>query len=292
MWGGSYAGFDQWATLKEMPPHLATIVPAAAAHAGVDFPFYHGIWYSYDMQWLTFTSGVTGNANLFGDTAFWIGKFRELYLAQAPYDTLDRVVGNDSTVFQKWLEHPTYDAFWQAMAPTPAQYAAMSVPILTITGHYDDDQAGAMSYYREHMQYGNESARRNHYLILGPWDHAGTRTPAKEVGGLTFGDASMVDLNELHADWYDWTAKSGAVEFLKKRVAYYVAGPGAEEWKYADDLDSIPTERRKLYLASTGGSANDVVHSGDLATQKRDSGRTATSMTRRTCARRRWKPRR
>ena len=26
MWGGSYAGFDQWATLKEHPPHLATIV--------------------------------------------------------------------------------------------------------------------------------------------------------------------------------------------------------------------------------------------------------------------------
>ena len=32
MWGGSYAGFDQWATAKEFPPHLATIVPAAAAH--------------------------------------------------------------------------------------------------------------------------------------------------------------------------------------------------------------------------------------------------------------------
>src|SRR5438094_4323099 len=36
MWGGSYAGFDQWATAKEFPPHLATIVPAAAAHPGLD----------------------------------------------------------------------------------------------------------------------------------------------------------------------------------------------------------------------------------------------------------------
>ncbi|HYJ04348.1 MAG TPA: CocE/NonD family hydrolase, partial [Chthoniobacterales bacterium] len=25
MWGGSYAGFNQWATAKEFPPHLATI---------------------------------------------------------------------------------------------------------------------------------------------------------------------------------------------------------------------------------------------------------------------------
>src|ERR1044072_8745445 len=38
MWGGSYAGYNQWAAAKEMPPHLATIVPAAAAHPGIDFP--------------------------------------------------------------------------------------------------------------------------------------------------------------------------------------------------------------------------------------------------------------
>ena len=68
MWGGSYAGFNQWATLKEFPPHLATIVPAAAAHPGVDFPAPHNIFVSYDIQWLTFTSGVTPNAKLFGES--------------------------------------------------------------------------------------------------------------------------------------------------------------------------------------------------------------------------------
>jgi uncharacterized protein len=31
MWGGSYAGFDQWATAKELPPHLATIVPRGSS---------------------------------------------------------------------------------------------------------------------------------------------------------------------------------------------------------------------------------------------------------------------
>src|SRR5256712_12479728 len=32
MWGGSYCGFDQWATAEVFSPHLATIVPAAVAH--------------------------------------------------------------------------------------------------------------------------------------------------------------------------------------------------------------------------------------------------------------------
>jgi uncharacterized protein len=232
MWGGSYAGYDQWATLKELPPHLATIVPAAAAHAGVDFPFFKGIWISYDMQWLTFTSGKTSNASLFGDSSFWIQKFREMYLGQHPFNTLDQIVGNMTTVFQKWLQHPTYDSFWQEMAPTPEQYAKMNVPILTITGDYDGDQPGAMSYYREHMKYGNAETKAKHYLIIGPWDHAGTRTPKKEVGGLTFGDASGLDMNNLHRQWYDWTLKNGPKpEFLKKRIAYYAVGLGAENWK-------------------------------------------------------------
>lgn len=89
MWGGSYAGFDQWSTLKEFPPHLKTIVPAAAAHAGVDFPFFHNIFGPYHMQWLTFTSGVTGNTNLFGNFQFWTSKFTELYLKHLPFKGRD-----------------------------------------------------------------------------------------------------------------------------------------------------------------------------------------------------------
>jgi hypothetical protein len=183
MWGGSYAGFDQWATLKELPPHLATIVPAAAAHAGVDFPFFKGIWGPYTMQWLTFTSGATPNEKLFGESAFWTQKSRELYLSQQPFDSLDKIVGNSTTVFQKWLQHPIVDSYWESMSPTPEQYSSMKVPILTITGDYDGDQPGALSYYREHLEYGNADAKAKHYLIIGPWDHPGTRTPKKEVGG-------------------------------------------------------------------------------------------------------------
>ncbi len=268
MWGGSYAGFDQWMTLKGHPPHLATIVPAAAVHAGVDAPFMNGIFYSYDIQWLTDTSGATANDNLFGSDSFWSQKFLEMYLGQKPFNTLDQIVGNTSTVFHTWMQHPTYDSYWQALDPTPEEYARINVPILTITGDYDSDQPGAMAYYREHMQYGTPESKARHYLIIGPWDHPGTRTPEKDVGGLTFGDASLLDMNDLHRQWYDWTLKNGPKpEFLKKRVAYYVVGPGTENWKYADDLDSIASEHRKLYLISQGGAANDVFHSGELGEQ-------------------------
>jgi len=266
MWGGSYAGFDQWTVLKEFPAHLATIVPAAAAHPGVDFPFQFNIFASYDMQWLSFTSGVTSNANLFGNGAYWSAKSREMYMAHTAFQEYDKLVGNTSTVFQKWLEHPIPDAYYDAMVPNPEQYKRMSVPILTITGHYDGDQPGAFTFYKRHMQFGTAEAKANHYLIIGPWDHAGTRTPKAEVGGLKFGQASLVDLNKLHAEWYDWAMKGGPKpEFLKKRVAYYLVG--AEEWKYADSLESISNTTRTLVLGSNG-DAGDVFRSGTLTEGK------------------------
>jgi putative CocE/NonD family hydrolase len=270
MWGGSYAGFDQWMTLREAPEHLATIVPVASAHAGVDFPMFKNIFAPYDMQWLTFTSGVTSNESLFGESSFWISKFTEMYLQHRAFKDLDQIVGNPSQTFQMWVSHPTVDSLWQSLAISSEQYHAIHVPILSITGSYDGDQAGAFTYYRHHMKYGTDAAKAQHYLIIGPWDHAGTRTPKKEVGGLTFGDASLLDMNKLHTDWYDWTLKNGSKpEFLKKRVAYYVMA--ADEWKYADSLESISNSTRTLYLDSDAGHANDVINSGRLSEMKPDT---------------------
>lgn len=277
MWGGSYAGFDQWTVLKEFPSHLATIVPAAAAHPGVDFPFQYNIFAPYDMQWLSFTSGVTSNASLFGNSSFWASKAHEMYMSHAAFQSYDKLVGNPSAVFQKWLTHPEPDAYYDAMVPSPEQYKKISVPILTITGHYDGDQPGAFTYYRRHMQYGTAEAKANHYLIVGPWDHAGTRTPKAEVGGLKFGAASVLDLNKLHTEWYDWVMKGKAKpEFLKKRVAYYLVG--AEEWKYADSLESIANAAKTLYLGSNG-TAGDIFHSGALSEGKATAGPAADSWT-------------
>jgi putative CocE/NonD family hydrolase len=120
-----------------------------------------------------------------------------------------------------------------------------------------------MTYYRRHMQFGTDDAKARHYLVIGPWDHAGTRTPNREVGGLKFGEASMVDLNKLHLEWYDWTMKSGSrPAFLEKRVMYYVMA--ADKWKSADTLERVAHDTLKLRLNSEG-EAGDLFHAGSLA---------------------------
>jgi len=262
MWGGSYAGYDQWAVAKQFPPHLATIVPAAAPYAGVDFPMFRNIFSPYDMQWLTFTAGHTSQERIFEDNSFWADRYRRWFESGEPFKNFDSIIGNPSAIFQEWVAHPHADEFWDAYNPTAEQYGRLAIPILTITGSHDDDQPGALTHYREYMKNASADARARHYLIIGPWDHAGTRTPGAQVGGLTFGPASLVDLPRLHLDWYAWTMQGGSKpEFLRAPVAYYVIF--ADKWRYAQSLESVTAEVRQMHLSSSG-QASDVFVSGLL----------------------------
>ena len=277
MWGGSYAGFDQWAAAKELPSHLATIVPAAAAHPGLDYPFPQNVGLSYDVQWYTFTSGRTGQQSLFGDQKFWQTKFLEAYKKHVPFKSLDSFIGNPSVNFQRVVKHPTADAYYDAMVPTREQFQKITIPVLTITAQYDGDELGALSYYRDHLANTTPEARAKHFLVIGPWDHAGTRTPTDEVAGVKFGPGAVIDLNDLHRQWYDWTMKSGPrPEFLKNQVAYYLLAAGNSgangEWKYADNFETLVANPKIFYLDSKNGDANGVFRSGSLSEKQPSEG--------------------
>ena len=262
MWGGSYNGYAQWATAKEFPPHLVTIVPVAAPHMGTDSPMRCNIFYPYSMQWLTLTAGRVHQPQVSGDGGLWSALYLRWHKSGRPFQELSAILGTPSDTFREWLMHPHPDSYWDAHNPTAAQYARINIPILTITGSYDDDQPGALMHYAEHMRNASASARSQHYLIIGPWDHLGTRSPKREFGGLKFGPASLVDLPKLHLDWYTWTLKQGPKPaFLRKRVAYYVMG--ADLWRYADTLEDITSHRQSFFLDSAGG-ANDVFSAGSL----------------------------
>jgi hypothetical protein len=264
MWGISYLGIDQWSTLKEFPPHLKTIVPTATSRIGLDYPWRNNVGQPRGLRFVLQTSGRTQNVS---PASFWIEKYQELYRKHLPFKDFDIMVGERSTLFQKWVAHPTPDAYWDAIAPAPDDYRRVNIPILALDGYYDVAQPGLMDYYRQLMQYGNPSVTARHYLILGPWEHGGTLHRTTEVGGLKFAEASATPVPEIHKEWFDWVLKDGRKpEFLKGRVTYYV--PGAEVWKGADSLAAISHTRRILYLDSTNGVANDVFHSGGLSEEK------------------------
>jgi putative CocE/NonD family hydrolase len=267
MWGGSYGGTAQWATAKELPPHLAAIAPASAAYPGADFPMRNNIFCPFAIQWLVLTGGRTSQAKAASDGSLWSGLFRSWYESGRSLRELDRFIGHPSVTFQEWLDHPEADAYWATYNPSVSQYAQLSIPVLTITGIYDDDQPGALRYFTEHTRFMAQDARKTHHLVIGPWDHGGTRDPKPAVEGISLGPSGVIDLRKLHAEWYRWALCGGSKpEFLKQCVAYYVTG--ADEWRYAAGLESITARYKTLYLDSTSASGMVVGGSGVLSTAR------------------------
>lgn len=261
--GSSYGGTAQWQAASQRPPHLVAMCPTAPAMLGIDFPFHRGIFMTYAIQWLTLTSGKTTPFNSFGDPTYWPGVFRNAYRNHRPYAALDRAARSTTTRFQSWIEHPTVDTYWDAFNVTDEEFAAIDLPIMSVSGLYDGDWLGTLAHYRKHHALAPKSATEKHFFVIGPWDHVGTRTPKRETGGLSFGPQALLDVDGLHVAFYEWAAGRGKrPSFLKDRVAYYVAG--LEEWRYAPSFEAIPSRREKRYLHADEGAGHDVFSSGSL----------------------------
>lgn len=262
--GISYVGFTQWAAVRGGARRLATIVPSAPCWVGLDYPFRFNVFFSpFLAQWLLATSGKVLQAEMLDDQDFWRKRYLEFLESGLPFRECDKFFGFHSKPFREWLEHPHQEDYWDRANPTPEQLANLKMPVLSLTGVYDGDQPGTIEFYRQHLK--NAGASAEHYLVIGPWDHARVRNPAAEFMTFKCGPDSVVDMKKLHGDWYAWTMENGEKPaFLKQKVAYYVMD--AEKWRYADTLDEITAQVRMLHLDSITNPADDY-QAGTLSPQ-------------------------
>jgi uncharacterized protein len=266
MWGGSWLGFTQWSVAKEFPPHLKAIAPTASVHPGTDFPVSRGIVQYYALQWLSYVYGRALNDGIFETQDLWNNAEWQQISTGRSFTDFEEIAGIRGTVFRTWVAHPVEDTYWQAATPRAADYAKIRIPILTITGHFDGDQLGALTYYDRHLANAPAEVTARHWLVIGPWDHGGTRRPKAEIGGLQFGPAALMSMEELHKAWYDHVLKGApAPAFLKDRVACFVMG--RNEWHYAHELKQLEGGTRSFPLDLTGAVPGDVLRSGVLAAQ-------------------------
>jgi putative CocE/NonD family hydrolase len=275
MYGGSYVGMTQWRTATQRPPHLSAIAPYVAIYPGWDVPNTNGIPQSWTAVILMYTSGRALNPSVFSNPGYWMGKMLEQYAEQRPFTELDRAVGiatlddwwvvdeqgHRVPLMTQWLNHVGDEAFNLAAEPKSEDYAAMGIPVLTATGFFDDDQPGALRYYRNHVAHAPAGVAEKHYLVIGPWDHSGTQEPSKEIEGLAIPDTALLDMKKLHWEWYNWALNRGPLPtFFKDRVAYFMMG--SDEWRYAHTLEKASSgEALSLYLSEPTGTPSDLFHS-------------------------------
>ncbi|HKI01657.1 MAG TPA: CocE/NonD family hydrolase [Thermoanaerobaculia bacterium] len=255
MYGGSYEGFTQWAAAKRMPKALKALMPSVTAAPGIDVPMEGNVFQSFVYYWPFYT---TTNKTLddapYNDRARWWRMNREWYVKGLAYRTLDKIDGTPNPFFNRWLDHPSYDSYWQGMIPYKKEFARIDIPVLTTTGYYDDAQIGALYYFIQHHEY---SSGAEHYLVIGPYDHIrGQRGTFSRLGnpltvlrGYETDPVAQIDIGELRYQWFDFVFKDAPKpSILKDKVNYQVMG--ANEWKHAPSLAAMGKETLRFHLSA------------------------------------------
>ena len=273
MYGGSFVGMTQWRTAAQVPPHLSAIAPYVPIYPGWDIPNTNGIPQAWTNVILGYTAGRSLNEGFIQRQDYWYGKMLEQYAAYRPFRELDSAIGiapddwwmhggqgGKASMFKVWLDRVGDEAFNLGAEPKTADYARMTFPVLTATGYFDDDQPGALRYYRNHEAHAPPAAESLSYLVIGPWDHGGTKT----IMGLTIPDAAVLNMSSFQADWDDWIlGRGGKPEFFRDKVAYFMLG--ADEWRYAPSLPAASSGSDATFcLSDAAGTPADVFHSGEL----------------------------
>ncbi|MQA40120.1 CocE/NonD family hydrolase [Rugamonas aquatica] len=248
MFGGSYNGFTQWAAAKTLHPALKTIVPYVANRPGMGLPMENNVFINPNYQWAFY---VGNNKTLDSAVNDDRERFRKMQFAWwnsgAAYRTIDKIDGTPNPLLQRWMQHPSYDAYWQAMAPYKEEFAQIRIPVLSVDGYYNDSQVSGVNYLREHLRHVPNAEQ---YLIIGPYGHFGAqRGGEKLINGMEVPDAALIDTKAITYQWLDYILKSGPKPgVLKDKINYQVMG--TEQWRSAPSLAAMSNETLKLYLSN------------------------------------------
>jgi putative CocE/NonD family hydrolase len=245
MYGGSYSGFAQWAAAKHLPPALQAIATSAGGIApGIDVPNEGGIFRNYAYRWSLYVTDAV-DEKTYSDDAQWRSLDQAWYASGKRYRDFGRLYGKPDPLFLRWLNHPSYDRFWQKMVPYREQFARIDIPVLATTGYYAGGEAGALYYFNQAHRH---DPHADHTLVIGPYDDGlMQRAAAPVLRGLQVDPAAAVDLRELRYQWFDHVLKGGPQpSLLQDRVNYEVMG--ANEWRHAPSLEAMANGSQKFYL--------------------------------------------
>ena len=258
MHGESYLGGVQWMSAVMGSRYLKAIVPRVIGDNLHDQCHYQGgcLTLHLDVTWMYRMAGRTWQTI---DRFNWDQLFPTLPLRDLP-----SVGGKEMRFFQDWLDHPDYDDYWKALS-IKERYEQVKIPVLQMSGWYDVFSDGTPNNFvgmRERG--GSQLARENQQMIMGPWHHSASKET--HAGEVDFGNASVLDLNEIELRWYDHWLKgidNGAESDAPLRIFVM----GVDEWRDEREWPLARTQFTPYYLHS-GGSANTLLGDGRLSPER------------------------
>lgn len=252
MAGSSYLGIAQWWAAVEDNPHLLAISPI---NSGDDE--YTDRYYS------------TGGAMKLGHRLLWFSENLKSpehapappggYLWHLPLRTSDiPATGFSQGLWRVPLDHPSYDAFWQAESIRD-RLRNVQAAVMSFGGWFDNYAESDLEAFSRLAQ--------QHKVVetwIGPWSHSpGVKFPTRD-----FGAQADLQIRPKQADWFDkWTRHSlhsSLRETETPLLHLFVMGPNV--WREEHEWPLARTHFTPLYLTSEGHGNTDA-GDGELSWQ-------------------------
>jgi len=252
MLGASYDAYAAWLAAAQQPPHLAGMVVAASPSdpfvenpTGLPQPMYIS-WYHY----------VAGRTLQDADILDWA----ELFKHQPMY-TLDEAARRPNPNWKALIDHPRLDDWWE-----PSRYQnkfeRISVPVLHVSGWYDDELIGTPLNYIGMTTRAPAEVREAQRLLIGPWPHQFNRET--KIGDVEFGPTAVIDFCAYAVHWFDrWLKGIDNGVTGEPPVRIFVMGGGG--WRDEHEWPLARTQFTEYYLHSRG-RANSADGDGGLST--------------------------
>jgi len=250
--GGSYNGKNQWLAAIEQPPHLSTMIAMVSpSDPFVEFPLGEPI--PLEASWYFYTSGHVAQ-NI--EAVDWANLNWHL-----PLLSMDEASGRVMPTWREPFDHPQLDSYWEAER-YQNKYDRVQVPVLHISGWYDDEQVGTPLNYIGMTTHGPTPVRKSQHLLMGPWPH-GINSKSK-LGDVDLGPTAIIDLKKTMLRWYDAWLKD-VDNGVKSEAPVRIFVMGANHWADEQEWPPAHTQYTDFYLHS-GGRANTLFGDGQLST--------------------------
>ncbi len=262
MIGHSDEGRLVWFAAVSNPPHLAAISPTAATpDPWVVVPYAAMAFGPINVDWACLMRARTMDPHT---AELDIGEaIRHLPLADLP----QRLGCGDVPLWDRWVAHPTLDAYWRKHAAT-TYIDKVRAPVLSMAGWHDDSRGP--TYYTDALL--RQPHHPNWHIVMGVGAHKGVDYVTGD-----FGPQARYQYRDLQLRWFDHylLGRNNGVDTLPHLDIFV---PGDNTWRRES---AWPLARQRLmnFYVSSGGHAQTSGGDGVLDTVPPRGGAPADTFT-------------
>jgi putative CocE/NonD family hydrolase len=252
-WGISYPGFYTAAGMIDAHPALQAVSPQAPiADWFFDDFHHHGAFFlPHGFNFISQFSQPRPEPTTKSAKRFEHGTpdGYQFFLDLGPLKNAnERYFRERLVLWNRMVDHPNYDAFWQARNLLP-HLRKVPPAVLTVGGWFDaEDLYGPLKIYR---QVKKDNPGIFNALVMGPWQHGGwNRTPGDRLGDIHFG-APTASFFQQHIEFpfFEHYLKSQGDLRLPEA---YVFETGVNRWRQFDHWPPKNLQKKTLYFQGKG----------------------------------------